>query len=176
MPAEKLVTNYQPLADELSEGVTPVAECSVLSVTVQPGCEDVADNYSFQFIAEELVANCAEKDTHDIQIGLQLTYDEPTGTYRLVVEDNVRYSPQELKRVLANLNRVHSKQEGKNGKRKAHGTLGKSMIENNLQRWGGGLTYEGSADGRIVAVAQWTREGYLNPLPQTRQPTYIRTV
>ncbi len=86
-------------------------------------------------------------------------------TSRLIVEDNVTYSPAELQKILKNLHKRVADRQGKTAARVSKGQMGITTVKSILARWNGTLVHAPTPQNGIAAIAQWERKYFLNPLP-----------
>jgi hypothetical protein len=144
-----------------------------LTATVSEGCEILADNEKFLFLAQEFVNNCAEKENDTpVEVKVVVTFDEPADMFHMTVEDNVFYPPNEARHIIKSLN---SSKPERTGKKRVETTgddewmwlpVGRQILEG----WGGALVYRESEDHRIVAEATWTKQGLLTAEPVVVYP------
>lgn len=142
-----------------------LGSCAKLTAEMGEGCERLPNNPLFEYVVNEIVSNCAEKDAHGIEIGIHTSYDPNHDLFRLIVEDNITYSQEQLELLLANLAGDEIKRTGKIPSRTGSGQLGVYSCRKILERWGGTLSYEPNINNGITAVAQWRGRYFNNPLP-----------
>ncbi len=75
MGVEQKIFDAEAYSQTLKENIA-IGDCSKLVATFGPGCEDLPENGGFELMVNELVANCAEKNVAQIEIGVGITFDE----------------------------------------------------------------------------------------------------
>jgi len=154
-----------PFQQIIMNGVTEASHPPSLTINIGEGCNNLLDDSVFQWMAIELVNNCAEKKTDEgVLITIGLTYNPDNDQFCLSVGDNVRYSSDQMPAILKNLQKKQSGKLGKSQTKISRGGLGKTGVSHILESWGGNLTYSAAKDNSVLAVATWQRALFLNPL------------
>lgn len=145
-------------------------------VSATPGCEVLAGKASFNWMLQEFINNCAEKETDGvIQIGVRVEYEEPTGMFRMSVEDNVAYERDYAEQLVTILNGAKLSHKGKRHRNEvskedaAEKWMFVPHMRRVLQAWGGDLEFSVGEDNTIRAEAIWN-----NTAMQTIRPPQLR--
>ena len=100
-------------------------------------------------VVTELVSNCLNKRATRVTVKIEWG--------RIVVEDDVIHTPEELEKILANIISGKPKTTKEPDPEAGYPLGGVGIISSrrNLARYEGSLSYEVTEDGRIRAVASW---------------------
>jgi hypothetical protein len=112
----------------------------------------------------ELINNCHENNP-EAEIFMDISYNFPNQTYKLSITDSTVYKPGDLDRLLRSLNKegVKAIKSEKNNRKMQEDCMGVFTLKREFTKIGGTLSYF-SHDGRLVVEANWTQNGYDNPI------------
>lgn len=160
------------LADELIRNIPERLRVPV-AVDLAPGTTMLVEDGRFLALAQELVDNCAQKisDT-PIEVAVGVTYEEATDMFRMRVADNIVYTPEEVRTLVADLNSATPTRRPSRRQDVAieNKTKWIALMRRTLEAWGGGLVYSETGDLRIMAEATWTKQGMLTVEPPAPDP------
>ena len=144
-------------------------------VSATPGCEVLEGSARFNWMLQEFINNCAEKETDGkIQIGVQVAYEAPTDMFTMSVEDNVAYERDYAEQLVAILNGAKLSHQHKRHRTEvskddaAEKWMFVPHMRRVLQAWGGNLEFSVADDNTIKTEATWN-----NTAMQTIRPPQL---
>lgn len=126
------------------------------------GCEILAGKAHFNWMLQEFINNCAEKETDGvIQVSVRVSYEETTDMFHMSVEDNVAYEHDYAEQLVDILNGSKFSHQSKRNRTEvsksdaAEKWMFVPHMRRVVQAWGGDLVFSVADDNTIKTDVTW---------------------
>jgi signal transduction histidine kinase len=141
MPTEDV--DITSLAQEVIDGLPPLARTAPVRWTVQPGLRAVASSAPLKIVLANLLGNAAKFTRRTAEPHVELRgHMSPNGSLHVAVEDNgIGFDPEKAARLFTPFGRLHTGED-------YHGTgIGLTIVQRIIERHGGSVKAQTRPDG-----------------------------